>query len=302
MSLLDECSGKWRDILLALGIPEKHLGVGRPCPLCGGDDRFSFTASAPNGVTNCRKCGGRSAYQLLKDFHGWDDKTTLRKIEGVLGNASASTQNRYDPKPALNHIYKTSKPVYQGCTVHKYLQARGISLLPESLRYHPSLTYRDGREALGRYPAMLAMVTSPQGEALTYHRTYLQGNRKANVPSPKKLMTPKGAITGGAIRLYPPEETLGIAEGIETALSACELFGVPTWAAVNAHGLEAIKLPQTVKNAIIFADVDASFTGQASAYALAKRLTNEGIKTTVKFPSIQGDWNDQLKTIKGIRS
>ena len=66
------------------------------------------------------------------------------------------------------------------------------------------------------------------------HRTYLTADgSKASVISPRRLMS--GTVAkGAAIRLAPAGEALGIAEGIETALSASALFGVPCWAAVNA--------------------------------------------------------------------
>ena len=41
--------------------------------------------------------------------------------------------------------------------------------------------------------------------------------------------------TGAAVRLMPHEEMLGIAEGIETALSASILFNVPVWAALDGR-------------------------------------------------------------------
>jgi len=40
--------------------------------------------------------------------------------------------------------------------------------------------------------------------------------------------------TGAAVRLMAHEDVLGIAEGIETAMSASILFNVPCWAALNA--------------------------------------------------------------------
>jgi hypothetical protein len=43
----------------------------------------------------------------------------------------------------------------------------------------------------------------------------------------------------------------------------------------------------------IFGDHDDSFTGQAAAYALVKRLSRLGIRVSVILPAGPGDWNDE---------
>jgi putative DNA primase/helicase len=113
---------------------------------------------------------------------------------------------------------------------------------------------------------------------------------KAAVPAVKKVSGNLPA--GSAVRLFPPCECIGIAEGIETALSAFLLFGVPTWAAVTACGLERWTPQEGTNRVIIFGDNDASCTGQASAWNLARRLRNTGIEAEVRIPSQPGDWND----------
>jgi putative DNA primase/helicase len=98
---------------------------------------------------------------------------------------------------------------------------------------------------------------------------------------------------GSAVRLAPPMDVLGIAEGIETALSASALFAVPCWAAVNAGMLAAWQPPPEVKRIIIFGDNDPSYAGQAAAYALARRLGSDARVVEVQIPAEVGaDWND----------
>ena len=142
------------------------------------------------------------------------------------------------------------------------------------------------------HPAMIAMVTGPEG-APSILRTYLTvDGRKAPVDAPRRLM-PGTVAKGAAIRLAPAGDALGIAEGIETALSASALFGVPCWAAVNAGMLTAWQPPPEVRRILIFGDNDASYTGQAAAYALARRLRSEGFIVDVEVPAEpEADWND----------
>jgi putative DNA primase/helicase len=137
------------------------------------------------------------------------------------------------------------------------------------------------------------MVTGSDGAPSILHRTYLTADgRKASVISPRRLM-PGTVAKGAAIRLVPAGEALGIAEGIETALSAAALFGVPCWAAVNAGMLAAWQPPPEVQRIIIFGDNDLNHAGQAAAYALAKRLGSHQRVVEVQFPDEVGaDWND----------
>ena len=95
------------------------------------------------------------------------------------------------------------------------------------------------------------------------------------------------------MRLAAYTDSLGIAEGIETALSASALHGVPVWAALNAGLLQEWTPPKDVKAVFVFGDNDASSTGQAAAYALAHRLKGKGLTVTVEIPArTDTDWND----------
>ena len=67
---------------------------------------------------------------------------------------------------------------------------------------------------------MVAAVTYPDGKGATLHRTYLKkSGEKADVPTARKLMSGRPANTA-SIKLGGYTDTLGIAEGIETALAA----------------------------------------------------------------------------------
>ena len=87
----------------------------------------------------------------------------------------------------------------------------------------------------------------------------------------------------GAIRLAAATETLGLAEGVETALSAMQLSGVPTWSCVGARRMAKITIPPGVRTVHIFADNDAP--GQAAAEDAAKRFSREGMTVHIKYPA-----------------
>jgi putative DNA primase/helicase len=89
---------------------------------------------------------------------------------------------------------------------------------------------------------------------------------------------------------------MGIAEGIETALSATILHGVRTWAAINSAMLMKWDAPPGTEAVIIYGDNDPLFGGQSAAYALAHRLSVAGLSVSVELPPVTGDdWNNVLK-------
>ena len=78
------------------------------------------------------------------------------------------------------------------------------------------------------------------------HRTFLLEDGSGKAPAGKKML---GSMADGAVRLFPigADNHLGIAEGIETALAAQAIFGIPTWAALSADGLRRWRWPSDVQ-------------------------------------------------------
>lgn len=292
-STTERARGRWKDILLAVGIPAKLVnGKNQPCPFCGGKDRFRFTNHEERGCYICSKCGGGSGFDLIMKIKGLDFKTAVTEVEGVIGHCRKTpARNESDKRKAMNDLWRSAKRIGLQDPVGRYLNIRcGLSEFPSSLRHAPSLRYFGSPDS---YPAMLAKLTGPDGVPCNIHRTYLmEDGRKAPVDAPRRMM-PGSISKGSAVRLADAGLVLGIAEGIETALSASQLFGVPTWAALNAELMRSWLPPIGVEKVVIFGDNDANFTGQAAAYDLAKRLAASGICSEIKIPEQIGhDWND----------
>jgi putative DNA primase/helicase len=73
-----------------------------------------------------------------------------------------------------------------------------------------------------------------------------------------------------------------------------KMFTIPTWAALNAGGVEKFEPPAETKRLIIFGDNDPNGAGQRAAYSAAARLSGR-IEVEVKIPEKSGaDWNDVL--------
>jgi putative DNA primase/helicase len=116
---------------------------------------------------------------------------------------------------------------------------------------------------------------------------------------------------GGAVRLFEAAEVMGVAEGIETALAASIIHGVPVWATLSTANLLRFQPPPMCKKLIVFGDADEHFAGQAAANALAHRVCSgkNRIEAEVRMPptgaadhpwaATKRDWNDELTRKRG---
>ena len=94
--------------------------------------------------------------------------------------------------------------------------------------------------------------------------------------------------------------SLGIAEGIETALAASALYDIPVWSALNATMLRKWLPPEGCDSVAVFGDNDKNYAGQAAAYGLGYILHGKVGEVTVHIPEITGeDWSDvHLRRLK----
>ena len=119
----------------------------------------------------------------------------------------------------------------KGSAAEAYLAKRGVTQLSPDLRFHRR-TPLGPRGAVRFLPAMLAAVRTDLG-VIAVHRTFLDPAeaRLADFERPKRAL---GSLQNGAVRLTAPRDgRLGLAEGIETALSAMQIFRVPCWATLG---------------------------------------------------------------------
>lgn len=298
MQAAEMANGRWPGILANFGLDDLALsGRHGPCPVCDGRDRFRFDNKDGRGTFYCSQCGAGDGFDLLRLVKGWTFKEAAEQVKQVVGSIgatkSAPTVSTDDKLAQCKRVWSESKAVIAGDPVSLYLARRtGLEVIPTCLRYHPALAYRHDDGSTTKHPAMLAKVTAPDGTGTALHRTYLTSDgEKANVPMSKKVL---GSLpAGAAVHLSSACSTLGIAEGIETALSASVAFGLPVWSAISAGGLERWTSPAGVNRVVIFGDNDLSGTGQAAAWILAKRLIAANVAVDVKIPALPGDWADK---------
>ncbi|WP_373504656.1 VapE domain-containing protein [Aestuariivirga sp.] len=198
--------------------------------------------------------------------------------------------SRPDHSLDIARILESCQPL-AGTPAETYLRSRGLEdPCSPDLLYNVDLTdFETGRGWAG----MVAIVRDGRGEPTGgIHRTFLLDDGSAKAPPGKKML---GPVAGGSVRLFSmtPAGQLGIAEGIETALAAHRIFGIPVWAALSADGVRRWQWPEGVSHVTIFAD--AGDAGRQAAATLADRLNNAGIASRIVHPLHGDDFNDDLQ-------
>jgi putative DNA primase/helicase len=176
-----------------------------------------------------------------------------------------------------------------------YLAARGIlisfeTLAPGVLRFHPTCPMGGGSSV----PAMLARMNNIiTGEFSGIHRTALSDDFSAKrvMPDNRPSRMVMGVAKGSAVQLFACSKRLGIAEGVETALSAHQIFKMPVWAATSAGGIRDFPVILGLEFLRIFADYDE--VGLSAARMCKRRYKAAGIEVEIRYPpEPQSDWND----------
>ena len=214
---------------------------------------------------------------------------------GSTPEAAPETRSKENARREIEIVIKGCRALADS-PAETYLAARGLAVpdTPE-LRFHPDLTHWETRTG---YPGLVAFVRNAGGRVVGIHRTYLapDGAAKADLPSPRMML---GPVAGGTVRLAPPggNAALGIAEGIETALSVMQSCpGLPVWAALAAGNLAHVALPPEVVRVVILADNDGEGAGIRAAERAAARHAAEGRRVWIAMPDRAGeDFNDLLQ-------
>jgi hypothetical protein len=190
---------------------------------------------------------------------------------------------------AARAIWNTARAITAGDLAGRYLAGRAIRpLWPAALRFHPAVWCKEVGRPL---PAILAAATSPAGYVVGVQRTWLaEPGRKAALLTAKKAL---GQVRGAAVLLGDWAETVVVAEGVETALSASQALGLPALATLGASNFRSLTLPAAVRCVIIAPDRDPAGVGERAARALAQRLIREGRDLFLAWPpGTAKDWNE----------
>jgi len=262
-------------------------------------------------------CGGGDTIEFLKLLKGLDFVSAVRELCNCSSQFPASIESRIPwederrsgtrrdggERPATQYIASLWRDADHPELAELYLASRGINLRPKPLPWPLRGHHRVYCTETKRFrPALLAAVSDASGGIVALQRIWCErtlvsdnglspekGTRAADLSAPKKVIGPMGA---GAVRLAEPANLLGLAEGVETALSAAQLYRLPVWATLGAQRLGSIELPEIVKTVVIFGDSGAA--GEKAAAAAVSAYRRRGYQCEVVFPERGVDFNEQL--------
>lgn len=263
---------------LALGGVVTGGRIRCPAPGKGRGNRSLSVKFNPDGTFSATDWTGgdwRVARDHVKAALGLSDD----KPRPVAFNSNAPHihVDRLRKQKSAADIWAKSVPI-KGTLAEVYLRSRGLHYDVGDLRFYPA------------GPAMVALITNAvTGEPQGIHRTFLDREGKK---TDRKML---GAAGGGVVRLSGDEDVttgLAIGEGIETALAAPFR---PVWATLSANTMERFPVLAGIGALTIFADNDASGTGQKAAMTCAERWHSEGREVTVRMLDCVGvDYADLL--------
>lgn len=295
MSIAQVAHGNWKSILVSLGVDSKFL-VNRhgPCPICGGSDRFRYDDKNGRGDYICGACGAGDGFNLANKVTGKSFREIADHIAKLMGTVNQFERKGQDmtevnQQNAMRRVWEGSWQPFYDTPVGRYLCHRVGCIWPSNAIREICLPTK------GWF--MVAKVLDHTGmKAVNLHMTAVTftGEKRMVESGATKRVMPGKLPPGSAIRLGPVKSVMGVAEGIETAISAAIMYDMPVWACVNGILLSQWIPPDGVEQVTVFSDNDANYAGQAKAFHLANRLELQfKRRTNVMVPPMPDqDWND----------
>jgi len=199
------------------------------CPECGRGSRdktAGLKVDQEGAVVHCFRCSYTESFRLKR--------STMRRAPCIRPQRQQAQQHTTLSdwgRSLWNSTHELSG------IAEDYLMTRHCYLPPVygDLRWHHALKHPGGYVG----PALVGLITDIHtNEALSLHRTWITATGKADIEKPRLLLGGH-TIENGVIKLWPAEDVncvLGVAEGIETALSMAWCVQ-PVWAAIDAGHL-----------------------------------------------------------------
>ena len=225
-----------------------------------------------------------------------DDDGYRARVSRPLNRAATfeAAPDEIAKRKAAREIWGHASPIAD-TEAAAYLAKRGIDIhhLPPTLRAVSELYHREAKRS---YPALIGAIQDLAGQITAVQRIFVSDGKKAPVSPAKKTLGPMGT---GAIRLGRAGRSLGIAEGIETGLSAQQRYHLPVWISCGAWRMGSIAVPVEVERIVLFSDNGRE--GRRAADKAAETFDAQGLD--VEFlppPDAFDDWNSFTQSQQGV--
>ncbi|RJT55867.1 primase-helicase zinc-binding domain-containing protein [Rahnella variigena] len=298
-------TGRWPQLLPALGITVAPHGHHSACPVCGGKDRFRFDNQAGRGTWICNHCGAGDGLNLVAKTLDITTKEAAVKVAEILGEAlplpvhhdeAAAQQQKDDARQKAAGQAKALVNAARKAAGNAYLEKKGW-VDKEVLTLHGSGLRVGGVDfAAGD---LIIPLYDLSGN--------LVNTQLINVSGEKRMLA-GGQVTGSAHHFEGSDNTvIWMAEGYATGLTIHALTGETVYVALSANNFPHLaeclreKYPDTLL--LMAADNDENGTGQKKAKEAANLVSGK-----VTLPLVAGDWNDVFmqegrdNTLKQLRA
>ena len=264
----------------------------------------TFTPDAWNGVFKTHSYANRDEVPEIErvvfealDAIGWSGEGL-----GEVDERSAK-EKKEDGRQRARWMWGFGRDA-KDTVVEEYLRKRCVRLPPGDVIQY----WRFGHFGQNKMvPLMLAKVSDIKNdEGIAVHRTALSLDAEKayyDLYGNMDCRAFAGSPKGGAIKLFPLAEVLGVGEGIETSLSLREMKGwkdLAVWSLMSDIGLSKFPVLEGVRKLIIAEDNDQG--GITATAELAQRWRAAGrevqiVGTRSKHPELN-DINDLVRRIR----
>lgn len=252
-NLIMMARGRWAEILAAAGMPVDGLENrrGRPCPQCGGRDRFgAFPGFAERGVVYCRHCFNKNTnprpgdgLSTLRWWLGVDAANAVKWLARFLGVERGVAAPRHVERRVRINEHRDPDPCWAE------MADRWFAEMPDPWRARAAERLGLPVEVLVR----LSVGWAPEHRATTWPMRDPDG-RVVGIRLRCPATARKWAVRGSAAGLIFPADMRGgmplwVAEGPTCTAALCSVgldgVGVPSaggrcdWVAALARRMEA---------------------------------------------------------------
>lgn len=310
MKTRDAAKGRWLEIFQYFDLPRFNpkIHYKGECPFCKkkGCLRVDNRTGEGDWISSCHKPG--IGFELVQAFTGLEFRKISDEIDEFLGNTFNAREDNQEQRArqaerrsrldALRVRWRDTERL-PNTMAQAYWRSRGIERLPQSQHVRFMAEERDKHAGKS---GIWSLALDQSGTPAYLHRTFLVNGEKVFRQMDRLISADEAEWIGSIhIPLFPSASVLGVAEGIETALSAHQIYGTNVWATVNAGFLAKFKAPVGVEKLIIYADNDPnSMAGLVAATTCANRNILDKNSTVqevvICYPAEVNDFNNLITT------